>query len=224
MKCPRCAAENEPGAVACGYCSIALASADNLGDGARSLDARFDALAATVAQLLAQQTLPAVTAKTLHVAFAHMSNNVARMRDVLHASASAIPRPASAQEAMVWLRRAPALVWVSYRALGHTRNFVITHLADVLAELFRDREGWERRDGGLRAVFTQCEPVVRSVAPTLAQTAKRAARTNPLLAVVLAMLTVSALWSMVGGGSSHGTRARRSRRHAVAHAVYGAKG
>ena len=168
-----------------------------------------------MAQLLAQQTLPAVTPTTLHVAFAHMSDNVARMRDVLHASASAIPRPASAQEAMVWLRRAPALVWVSYRALGHTRNFVITHLADVLAELFRDRDAWERRDGGLRAVFTQCEPVVRSVAPTLAQMAKRAARTNPLLALVLAMLTVSALWSMVGGGSSHSTRSRRSRRHAA---------
>ena len=114
------------------------------------------------------------------------------------------------------MRRAPALVWVSYRALGHTRNFVITHLADVLSELYRDRDAWERRDGGLRAVFAQSEPAARSAAPTLAVTAKRAARTNPFLALVLAMLTVSALWSMALGGSSHAARSHRPRRHAVA--------
>lgn len=222
MKCPKCAAENEPGALACPYCGVALASGDNLGDSARALDARFDALAATVAQLLATQTLPAVTAKTLHVAFAHVGDNVARMRDVLEASASAIARPATPQEAMVWMRRAPTLVWVSYRALGHTRNFVIAHLAAVLAELYRDRAAWEARDAGLRAVFTQNEAVVRSVAPTIVQAAKRAARTNPLLALVLALLTVSALWSMAGGGSSHPSRSRRPRRHAAAHQLHGA--
>jgi hypothetical protein len=215
MKCPRCAAENPPGALACAYCAAVLASADDLGDGARALDARFDELSSTVARLLTRQRVPEVTAKTLHVGLAAVGENVARMRDVLEASARAIPRPATPQEAMVWIRRAPALVWVSYRALGHTRNFTIAYLYEVLASLYRERAAWESRDKGLAPVFAEGERVVREAAPTALHGAMRFARTNPLLAAVLALLTVSAVWSMAGG-ASHGGHGHRTRRHAEA--------
>ena len=52
------------------------------------------------------------------------------------------------------------------------------------------------------------------VAPSVANTAKRFARTNPLLAIVIAMVTASVLWSFVG--TSHSSRSHRSRRHARA--------
>lgn len=211
MKCPRCAAENPPGALACSYCNATLASADALGEGARDLDARFDDLSATVARLLSEQSVPDVTAKTLHVGLAKVGENVARMRDVLEASARAIPRPNTPQEAMVWIRRAPALVWVSYRALAHTRNFTIAYLYDVLSALYRERGSWESRDKGMVAVFAQGEVAMRDAAPSIANTAKRFARTNPLLAAVLALLAVSALWSFAG--TSHSSRSHRTRRH-----------
>lgn len=217
MKCPRCAAENPPGALACAYCTATLASADDLGDSARALDARFDELSGSVARLLASQTVPDVTLKTLHVGLARVGENVARMRDVLEASARAIPRPTTPQEAMVWIRRAPALVWVSYRALGHTRNFTVPYLYDVLSSLYRERATWESRDKGLVAVFTQGERVVRESAPTVVQGAVRFAKTNPLLAVIVAALTLSVAWSFVGT-SSH-TRSHRARRHAELAAV-----
>ncbi|MDB4932104.1 MAG: hypothetical protein JWM10_4588 [Myxococcaceae bacterium] len=215
MKCPQCAATNEPGALACDYCGAVLASTESLGDGARGLDARFDALAAESARLLAAQEVPAVGWRTAHVALARVGENVARMRGVLEASARAIPRPASPQEALVWLRRAPALVWVSYGALAHTRNFAVGHLYDVLAELFRDRADWEGRDAGLRAAFAQAEPLVRDAAPTVTHGVRRFARTNPLLALVLLLLSLGVLWSFAGGTASHGHRPRRARRHAA---------
>lgn len=219
MKCPKCSATHEPGALACDYCSAVLASTESLGDGARSLDARFDALAADTARLLAAQVLPPVGWQTAHVALASVGANVARMRTVLEASARAIPRPASPQEALVWLRRAPTLVWVSYRALAHTRNFPVGYLYEVLAELYRDRADWERRDQGLRAAFTQHEAVVRDAAPTVMHGVRRFARTNPLLAVMLALLAVATMGSFAGGGS-HGHRTRRSRRHAQVEAIW----
>lgn len=212
MKCPNCAAVNPPGALACAFCEATLASNDSLGAAASTLDARFTDLASKTAALLAAQTLPAVTAQTLHLALAQMGANVARMRDVLDAEAAAIPAPTSPQEVMVWLRRAPALVWVSYTALGHTRNFTIPHLARVLTALYRDRTTWEPRDPGLPAVFAQHHETVRSVEPSLRNTLTRAARTNPMWAMLVALLTVSMLWSMVGGGSH--PRSRRSRRRA----------
>lgn len=213
MKCPRCAAENPPGALACAYCAATLASADDLGDSARALDARFDELSATVARLLASQTVPDVTLKTLHVGVAKVGENVARMRDVLEASARAIPRPTTPQEAMVWIRRAPALVWVSYRALGHTRSFTVPFLYDVLSSLYRERATWESRDKGLAAVFAQGERAVRESAPTLAHGAARFAKTNPLLAAVVAMLAFGLCWSFAGPSSP--PRPHRARRHAV---------
>ncbi len=223
MKCPRCAAENPPGALACAYCAATLASADDLGDSARALDARFDELSAAVARLLAGQTVPDVTLKTLHVAMAKVGENVARMRDVLDASARAIPRPTTPQEAMVWIRRAPALVWVSYRALGHTRNFTVPYLYDVLSSLYRDRAAWESRDKGLAQVFSQGERVVRENAPTLAKGVVRFARTNPLLAAIVAALVLSVCWSFVG--TSPRPRSHRARRHAaVAAATLSARG
>ena len=213
MKCPRCAAENPPGALACSYCNATLASADDLGEGARDLDARFDELSSTVARLLSEQTVPDVSAKTIHVSFAKVGENVGRMRDVLEASARAIPRPNTPQEAMVWIRRAPALVWVSYRAMAHTRNFTIAYLYDVLSSLYSERASWESRDKGMVAVFSQGEIAMREAAPSVANKAKRFARTNPLLAAVLAVITVSVLWSFVG--TSHSSRSRRTRRHAM---------
>ncbi len=210
LKCPKCAATHEPGALACGYCGAVLASTESLGDGARSLDARFDELAASTATLLAAQQLPPVTLKTAHVAFAAVGANVARMRAVLEASARAIPRPASPQECLVWLRRAPALVWVSYEALGHTRNFAVAHLYEVLAELYRERATWEQRDRGLRAAFTQSESVVRGAAPTVVLGVRRFARTNPLLTLIVVLLAVATLWSFAAPSSS--SRSHRSRR------------
>ena len=212
MKCPQCSATNEPGALACAYCGAVLASTESLGDGARSLDARFDELAAATCRLLAAQEIPPFALKSAHVALASVGANVARMRGVLEASARALPRPTTAQECLVWLRRAPALVWVSYGALGHTRNFAIGYLHEVLAELYRDRATWESRDHGLRAAFTQNEALVRSAAPTLAHGVQRAARTNPLLALVVALLAVGAVWSFAGP-SSHGHHGRRARHH-----------
>lgn len=215
LKCPKCAATHEPGALACGYCGAVLASTESLGDGARSLDARFDELAASAAALLAAQQLPPVTLKTFHVAFASVGANVARMRAVLEASARAIPRPASAQECLVWLRRAPALVWVSYEALGHTRNFAVAYLYEVLAELYRERATWEQRDRGLRAAFTQSEAVVRGAAPTVVLGVRRFARTNPLLTLIVLLLAVGALWTVAAPSSSRRHRSRRTRHHAA---------
>lgn len=216
MKCPKCAAENPPGSLACAYCTATLASADALGDSARALDARFDALSDAVAKLLAEQRVPDFTAKTLHLAFAAVGANVARMRDVLEASARAIPRPNTPQEVMVWMRRAPALVWVSYRALGHTRNFTIAYLYEVLASLYRERATWESRDKGLVAVFTQGERVVRDASPSVLHGAQRFAKTNPLLAAIVALVTVSLCASMLS--PSH-TRSHRTRRRAEAPAI-----
>lgn len=215
LKCPKCAATHEPGALACGYCGAVIASAESLGGGARSLDARFDELAASTARLLAEQRLPAVTLKSAHVAFGAMGANVARMKAVLDASARAIPRPSSPQECLVWLRRAPALVWVSYGALGHTRNFAVGHLYEVLAELFRERAAWEERDKGLRAAFAQAEPVARAAAPTVVLGVRRFARTNPLLALLALLITVGVLWSVARASPRYHHRARRSRHHAA---------
>lgn len=215
MTCPKCAATHEPGALACGYCGAVLGSAERLGDGARSLDARFDELAAAVARLLGEQQLPPVELKTVHVAFARMGANVERMRSVLDASARAIPRPATPQECLVWLRRAPTLVWSSYTALGHTRSFAIGYLYEVLAELHRDRAGWEQRDKGLREAFAQSEPLVRAAAPTVVLGARRFAKANPLLTLVALLLAALTLWSLVGRPSSHHHRSRRSRHRAA---------
>ncbi len=215
LKCPKCAATHEPGALVCGYCGAVLASTESLGGGARSLDARFDELAANAAALLAAQQLPPVTLKTVHVAFAAMGANVARMRAVLEASARAIPRPASPQECLVWLRRAPALVWVSYEALAHTRNFAVAYLYEVLAELYRERATWEQRDKGLRAAFTQSESVVRAAAPTVVLGARRFARSNPLLTLIVVLLAVATLWSFAAPSPSRSHRSRRTRHHAA---------
>ena len=121
MKCPRCAAACAPGSVACTYCNAPLASADALGDAARALDARFDALGAAVSTGIASLT----AARAVAVPGPAGADPVARLRDALDAQARALPPPGTAQEALVWLRRAPTMAWVSYRAHGLVRSFAL---------------------------------------------------------------------------------------------------
>lgn len=216
MQCPKCAAVQQPGALACAYCGATLASGENLGDAARALDARFDALAAEAARLLASQQVPPLDARNAPAVLARGGDNAARVRDVLDATARAIPRPASPQEALVWLRRAPALAWVTYRAPLYARTIPVGHLPEVIAELYRDRASWESRDKALAAAFAQAERPAREAAPTLAQGARRFALANPLLAAVIALVAAVALASFVGGSSHHRHRSHRSRRHSEA--------
>ncbi|MFO0624919.1 MAG: hypothetical protein U0325_04825 [Polyangiales bacterium] len=209
--CPRCAATIPPGTLVCGYCNATLASLSDLGPAARALDARFDTLAAASAALLAAQTLPAVTAKTLHVALGAASSNAMRLRDLLEAQARVIPAPTSPQDVAVWLNRAPSLAWLSYTALGYTRSVPAAPLPDVLAGVLRERAAWASRDKGLVAVFAQREADARRATPTLRNGLARFARGNPLLALALAAMCV---WAVVRWLSPMPSRTSRRRRRA----------
>ncbi len=204
MKCPRCAATCPPGSVACSYCGLPLASPDQLGEAARGLDARFDALAAAVTSAL--EGLP-----TPEAGSAPGVDPVARMRDALEAQARSLPPPTTAQEVMVWLRRAPGMAWVSLRGRGIVRSVALGPLAEIVADLYRDRETWEARDPGLKAVFAQHEALARQAAPTLSQGARRFARANPLVMLALALMALLGVWSSLRG-SRRSTRRSSSRR------------
>ncbi len=209
--CPRCAASIPPGTLVCGYCNATLASLSDLGPAARALDARFDTLAAASSQLLAAQTLPAVSAATLHVALGAASSNAMRLRDLLEAQARVIPAPTSPQDVAVWLNRAPSLAWLSYTALGYTRSVPAAPLPDVLAGVMRERAAWESRDKGLVTVFAQREVAARKATPTLWNGLARFARANPLLALALVMLCG---WTLVRWLTPAPSRASRRRRRA----------
>lgn len=205
MKCPRCAAACPPGSVACSYCGAPLASPDQLGEAARALDARFDALAAAVTAAL-EGLSPAGTSS------APGADPVARMRDALEAQARALPPPTTAQEVMVWLRRAPGMAWVSLRGRGIVRSVALGPLAETVAGLYRDRETWETRDPGLKALFAQHEALAREAAPTLTQGARRFARANPLVMLALGLMALFGVWSSLRASRRSARRSSPRRR------------
>jgi len=170
-----------------------LASADALGDAARSLDARFDALAAAVSEAL-QAASAAEASRKAGVAEVMLAKT-APWREALDAQARALPPPTTAQEVMVWLRRAPAMAWVSYRWHGLVRSAALGDLADTVAALYEARATWEARDPGLKPLFAQHAELARAAAPTLPQGARRFAQGNPLVVLVLALVSLVSLVS-----------------------------
>jgi hypothetical protein len=211
MKCPRCAAACAPGSVACTYCNAPLASADALGDAARALDARFDALGAAVSTGIASLT----AARAVAVPGPAGADPVARLRDALDAQARALPPPGTAQEALVWLRRAPTMAWVSYRAHGLVRSFALGNLPEVLADLYRDRAQWEARDPGLKAVFAQQAEAAHDASPTVSQGARRFARGNPLVSVAALVAALWAVWTSLRPTRRPARRPTRRRSRAA---------